>query len=196
MRRPMPRTARIFAAAAGTAIAVLGCSAAASVASAERLGVLADDERRQASDFSAVGGPFDPVVGRFDYGTAENRFGAARSGHVHEGQDMFAPAGTDLVAVSDAVVVEAGADAGRGNYAAVYDRQRERTYVYFHMLRPAEVRAGEKVAAGARLGALGCTGSCWGPHLHFEVHEGRDPYGPALDPLPLLRDWTGLAAPL
>jgi hypothetical protein len=36
----------------------------------------------------AARGPFVPLVGPIDYGTAENRFGAARSGHVHAGQDM------------------------------------------------------------------------------------------------------------
>src|SRR5215208_5553323 len=39
-------------------------------------------------------GPFVPIVGPVDYGTAENAFGAARSGHTHAGQDIFAKPGT------------------------------------------------------------------------------------------------------
>ncbi len=113
-------------------------------------------------------------------------FGAARSGHVHEGQDVFAPSGTPLVAVAEGEVVEVGTDSGRGNYVSIYDPARDQTFNYFHMIEPASVKQGEKVDAGQEVGAVGCTGSCFGEHLHFEVHEGRDPYGPAVDPLPLL----------
>ncbi len=104
----------------------------------------------------------------------------------HEGQDVFAPSGTPLVAVADGEIVEVGTDGGRGNYVSVYDPAEKRTYNYFHMVEPASVKQGETVRAGDELGGVGCTGSCWGDHLHFEVHEGRDPYGPAVDPRPLL----------
>jgi murein DD-endopeptidase MepM/ murein hydrolase activator NlpD len=33
---------------------------------------------------------------------------------------------------------------------------------------------------------VGCTGSCWGDHLHFEVRSGRGTTGESHDPLPLL----------
>jgi hypothetical protein len=42
---------------------------------------------------------------------------------------------------------------------------------------------------GARVGAVGCTGSCSGDHLHFEIREGRGPYGEPRDPLPALKRW-------
>lgn len=71
--------------------------------------------------------PFMPVVGRPDFGTAENAFGAARSGHVHSGHDLFAPAGTPLVAVADGVVAETGSDGSQGNYVYLYDPKRDRT---------------------------------------------------------------------
>jgi Meckel syndrome type 1 protein len=141
-------------------------------------------------------GPFVPVVGKVDYGTAENVFGAARSGHTHAGQDMFAPAGTPEVAPVDAVVLETGADGGQGNYVYLYDAKRDRTYVYMHMIAPPVVKQGEKVEAGQHLGDLGCTGSCWGDHLHFEIHDGKGYEAPARDPLPLLKDWRSLKKPL
>jgi murein DD-endopeptidase MepM/ murein hydrolase activator NlpD len=145
---------------------------------------------------SELTGPFVPVIGKVDYGTAENRFGAARTGHIHAGQDMFAPAGTPEIAPTDAVVLETGADSGEGNYVYLYDAKRDRTYVYMHMIAPAIVKPGEKVHAGQKLGGLGCTGSCFGDHLHFEVHEGRGFEAPARDPLPLLQDWHTLKKPL
>ena len=109
------------------------------------------------------------------------------AGRGHEGQDMFAPAGTPLVAVANAVVIETGSDGGAGNYVSIYDAAAKRTYNYFHMLAPAIVSAGERVRAGQKLGELGCTGSCWGDHLHFEVRVGRGTWGSVLDPMPTLR---------
>jgi murein DD-endopeptidase MepM/ murein hydrolase activator NlpD len=109
------------------------------------------------------------------------------AGRGHEGQDLFGPAGTPLVAVSDAVVVETGSNGGAGNYVSIYDPAADRTYNYFHMLGPALVGQGEGVSAGQKLGELGCTGSCWGNHLHFEVRAGRNTWGPVIDPVPVLQ---------
>jgi murein DD-endopeptidase MepM/ murein hydrolase activator NlpD len=128
-----------------------------------------------------------PVRGRVGWGEHDARFGSFRGGHVHEGQDVFAPAGTPLFAIRDARVVETGDDGGRGNYVAMWSRAAQRTFVYLHMLHPSRARLGERVRAGERVGSVGCTGSCWGDHLHLEVRVGRGTAGRALDPLPLLR---------
>lgn len=141
---------------------------------------------RRAADRSA-----HPVRGSAGYGEAIARFGVQRPGHLHEGQDVFAPAGTPLLAVRDALVVEKGSGNGRGNHVALYSRADRRTYVYFHMQAPASAELGERVQAGERIGRVGCTGSCSGDHLHFEVRRGRGAGGPAIDPLPLLRRWRG-----
>jgi len=122
-----------------------------------------------------------------DFGEQDARFGAFRGGHVHEGQDVFAPAGTPLVAMRRGRVVETGDDGGRGNYVAIWNREVRRTFVYLHMLHPSRVRVGESVQSGQRVGAVGCTGSCWGDHLHLEVRRGKGTTGGALDPLALLR---------
>jgi murein DD-endopeptidase MepM/ murein hydrolase activator NlpD len=128
-----------------------------------------------------------PVRGKVDWGERDARFGAARGGHVHQGQDVFAAAGTPLVAIRAGRVVETGDDGGRGNYVAIWSRAARRTFVYLHMLRPARLADGDRVDAGQRVGAVGCTGSCWGDHLHLEVRRGRGTTGEALDPLPQLR---------
>ena len=127
-----------------------------------------------------------PVKGAGTFGEGAARFGASRSGHVHEGQDVFAPEGTPLVAVRDGVVLETGDDGGRGNFVSFYSPAAGQTYVYLHMSEPSRVAAGRRVKAGERVGSVGCTGSCWGDHLHFEVRRGRGTQAPPLDPLPLL----------
>jgi len=131
-----------------------------------------------------------PVEGRVDYGEAAARFGYNRGDHVHEGQDVFAPTGTSVLAVADGVVLEAGGGDARGNYVAIYEPRARRTYVYFHMEQAPLVKPGQRVRAGQRVGRLGCTGSCFGPHLHFEVRLGRGSQRHAIDPLPLLRRWS------
>ena len=131
-----------------------------------------------------------PVDGPFNWGQDGARFGAGRGGRGHEGQDVFARTGTPLVAVSDGIVVEEGEDGGRGNYLGIYHPRVDRTYVYLHLQRPARVGTGRRVRGGERVGEVGCTGSCFGDHLHFEVRRGRDLAGRPLDPLPELEAWT------
>jgi murein DD-endopeptidase MepM/ murein hydrolase activator NlpD len=135
-----------------------------------------------------------PVRGSVSFGSAAARFGNDRGSHIHEGQDVFAPAGSRLVAVHDSVVVAVGGGDARGNYVELYSRKRNRTYVYFHMLRPASVHVGQRVRAGRTVGRVGCTGRCFGDHLHFEIHRGRGAGGAAVDPLPMLMRWRKTAA--
>ena len=131
-----------------------------------------------------------PVAGPFNWGQEGARFGAARGGRSHAGQDLLGRAGTPLLAVRDGVVLARGAEGGRGNYVAVYDPRAGRTYVYLHLQRPAEAAQGQAVRAGDRIGLLGCSGSCFGDHLHFEIRRGRGPEGDALDPRPELERWA------
>jgi murein DD-endopeptidase MepM/ murein hydrolase activator NlpD len=130
-----------------------------------------------------------PVEARVNYGEAAARFGNNRGDHIHEGQDVFAPTGTPVVAVADGVVLESGGGDARGNYVAIYEPNARRTYVYLHMEQAPLVKPGQRVSVGQRVGRLGCTGSCFGPHLHFEVRVGRGSQRHAIDPLPLLRRW-------
>lgn len=131
-----------------------------------------------------------PVEGEFNWGQGGARFGASRGGRAHAGQDVLARTGTPLVAVRQGVVLERGDDGGRGNYVAIFSPESDRTYVYLHMDEPSRVKLGERVHAGRRLGAVGCTGSCSGDQVHFEVRRGRGLESPAENPLPALRRWA------
>ncbi len=138
-----------------------------------------------------------PILGPHDFGDKIARFGAPRSGHIHEGQDVFAKTGTPEVAVHDGIVVDRGKtsdpdDGGRGNYVVLYSRPDNHSFVYMHMLKPSPVQLGDRVHSGEVVGRLGCTGSCDGPHLHFEVRIGKASLGAdtkPVDPLPFLKQW-------
>jgi len=153
-------------------------------------------ERKAARRERRNAGPFMPVIGKVDYGTSENSFGAARYGHVHSGHDMFAPSGTPLVAATDGVVADAGSDGGQGNYVHLYDPESDQTYIYMHMVEPSRFQTGDQVDAGEQLGGVGCTGSCSGEHLHFEIRIGKGMAGEAIDPLPALKEWESIPKPL
>jgi murein DD-endopeptidase MepM/ murein hydrolase activator NlpD len=138
-----------------------------------------------------------PLLGPHDFGDKIARFGAPRYGHIHEGQDIFGKTGTPEVAVHDGTVVDRGKnsdpdDGGRGNYVVIYSPPDNHSFVYMHMLKPSPVVLGDQVHSGEVVGQLGCTGSCEGPHLHFEVRVGKASLGAdtkPIDPLPFLKQW-------
>ena len=104
-------------------------------------------------------------------------FGEPRdAGTVHEGIDMQAVLGTELVAVVDGDVVHDESPAG-GHGIWLKDAAGD-TYYYAHLSRyEGDAR---RVVAGDVIGYIGVTGVTTGPHLHFEVHphaaEAVDPY--------------------
>ena len=73
-----------------------------------------------------------PVEGHADFGEADARFGAPRGGHAHEGQDVFASAGTPIRSTREGLVVEKGDDGGRGNYVAIWNARAQDVRVPAH----------------------------------------------------------------
>ena len=178
------------------ALRVVSPGSPAAIAIREARLAIEQRERKAARKERRNPGPFVPVVGEVDYGTSANAFGAERSGHIHSGHDMFAPTGTPLVAVTDGVVVDAGSDGGQGNYVHLYDPESKQTYIYMHMVEPTRFQTGDEIEAGEELGGVGCTGSCSGEHLHFEIREGKGMTGEAHDPLLELKEWEPIPKPL
>jgi murein DD-endopeptidase MepM/ murein hydrolase activator NlpD len=105
-------------------------------------------------------------------------FGTRR---MHAGLDLAAIGGTPIYAAEAGTVIIAGVRGGYGN-AVVIDHGGGLATLYAHQSR-LTVSVGENVAAGERIGFVGCTGYCTGDHLHFEVHIN----GKHTDPLPYLR---------
>jgi murein DD-endopeptidase MepM/ murein hydrolase activator NlpD len=131
-----------------------------------------------------------PVAGPHTYGDA---FGAPRSGYAHQGQDLSAAEGTPVVAPLAGTVATVG-DQPSGAGAYVVERAADGHDLFFAHCQAGSTRvlAGQPVAVGQPLCAVGHTGDATGPHLHLEVWEHGWRAGPAsrpIDPLPLLRLW-------
>lgn len=94
----------------------------------------------------------------------------------HNGIDYGAPTGTPVRTVGDGQVVFAGRQGGYGNVVKVA-HSNNRTTVYAHLSR-IDVRQGERVEQGERIGAVGATGWATGPHLHFEFIVNGDHIDP------------------
>jgi murein DD-endopeptidase MepM/ murein hydrolase activator NlpD len=108
-----------------------------------------------------------------DFGIWVHRSKDRGGDHVHQGNDIYAPEGTPIVAPFDGTAVTATNDLGGlavkvfGEYGYVYNAHLSR----FGQLGPVE--------KGDVIGYVGATGNAGGPHNHFEWHPGG---GKAVDP--------------
>ncbi|MGB9847338.1 MAG: M23 family metallopeptidase, partial [Desulfotomaculales bacterium] len=98
----------------------------------------------------------------------------------HEGVDIAAPEGAEVVSVSGGVVSYAGEMGAYGLSVVVKDTQYE--YLYAHLSRIG-VREKATLRPGTPVGAVGSTGLSTGPHLHFGV---RPVGGNWIDPMLVL----------
>ncbi|HSC50761.1 MAG TPA: peptidoglycan DD-metalloendopeptidase family protein [Gaiellaceae bacterium] len=99
-----------------------------------------------------------------------------RWGRMHEGIDIGVGYGTPIHAAAAGRVVYAGWMSGYGNLVAI-DHGRGISTAYGHQSSIA-VSVGEVVTQGQTIGYVGCTGHCFGPHLHFEVRIDGAPVDP------------------
>jgi murein DD-endopeptidase MepM/ murein hydrolase activator NlpD len=111
-----------------------------------------------------------------------------QSWRAHLGVDYGAPTGTPVRSVGDGVVHFAGRQNGYGNVVEV-QHGNERSTLYAHLSR-IDVRKGQRVEQGERVGAVGATGWATGPHLHFEFRVN----GQHQDPLLIAKAAEAVAA--
>jgi murein DD-endopeptidase MepM/ murein hydrolase activator NlpD len=100
-----------------------------------------------------------------------------RWGRMHEGVDIAVPSGTPIRAAKAGVTAIAAPTGGYGNYTCVNHGGGLST-CYAHQSSYA-TSVGDSVGQGEVIGYVGCTGSCFGDHLHFEVRVN----GSAVDPM-------------
>jgi Meckel syndrome type 1 protein len=113
-------------------------------------------------------------------GPVTGGFHESRPGHAHLGIDIDGETGDWVRAAAAGIVVVAGVPAsGYSGYGTiiVVAHADHVTTLYAHLSR-VTVAPGETVAPGDLVGEMGCTGSCTGAHLHFEVRENGTPTNP------------------
>jgi len=118
-----------------------------------------------------------PVSGTITspFGWRSNPFGGAPE--FHQGLDIAAPQGTTVTASAAGTVLMAQWYGGYGNYILI-DNGGGYSTGYGH-LSAFYVSAGQQVKQGQAIGAVGCTGECTGPHVHFEIRYNGKPIDPA-----------------
>jgi hypothetical protein len=99
---------------------------------------------------------------------------------MHRGMDFKARYGAEVFASAGGRVTFAGVSGGYGNLVILAHGSGYTSY-YGHLSR-IEVRVGQKVRRGQRIGRVGTSGRVTGPHLHFEIRKN----GRTVDPLPLI----------
>lgn len=115
---------------------------------------------------SRFGNRRDPFLGRLAF---------------HSGIDFRTPTGTPIYSTGMGIVVHAGRNGGYGKMVEI-DHGNGITTRYAH-LSAVEVREGDHVILGGRIGKSGSTGRSTGPHMHYEVRRNGD----AVDPMRFLK---------
>jgi murein DD-endopeptidase MepM/ murein hydrolase activator NlpD len=146
------------------------------------------DVRRDAFDLRPA---LFPIRGRHTYSMRAGRFGAHRSGHTHQGQDVMAACGTPLIAARGGVVKANKYQRNAGNYLVIDGDHTGIDYGYMHLRTPSPFRKGDRVHTGDRIGYVGETGDATACHLHFEEWSSPGWYtgGHPFDPLADLKSW-------
>jgi murein DD-endopeptidase MepM/ murein hydrolase activator NlpD len=100
-----------------------------------------------------------------------------RWGRLHAGVDIAVPSGTPVHAAQSGRVAIAGWVGGYGNYTCIQHSGGLST-CYGHQ-SSIGVSVGQSVSQGQVIGSSGCTGHCFGPHVHFETRINGVPVNPA-----------------
>lgn len=123
----------------------------------------------------AAPSPPPPATGRFSWPTRGiiTTFFALW----HPGIDIAAPYGTPVGAADAGVVTFAGWNSTGYGYRVVVNHGNGYTTTYNH-LSQIQVRVGDGLSKGGRVGLVGSSGRSTGPHLHFEVIRGNQYLNP------------------
>ncbi len=141
--------------------------------------ILAGLDRINLYRIAAEKAPFaQPVRAavRFTSGFGQRRNPVTGRTAMHSGVDFAGSSGTPILATSDGVVKRAGWYGGYGNAVVIQHAFGIET-LYAHLSR-VDVKEGQRVSRGDRIGGMGTTGQSTGVHLHYEVRIGGNPVNP------------------
>jgi murein DD-endopeptidase MepM/ murein hydrolase activator NlpD len=140
--------------------------------------LVAEQARVQAAIQGNSGGSFKQGSGQLGWpvnGPVVSPFGM-RWGRLHAGIDIAVPSGTPIHAADGGRVILMGWVGGYGNYTCIQHTGSLST-CYAHQSSFATSN-GASVSQGQVIGYVGCTGHCFGDHLHFETRVNGSPVDP------------------
>lgn len=100
-----------------------------------------------------------------------------RWGKMHKGMDIAQPSNLAIKAADNGVVISAGFNNGGYGNRVEIDHGNGMVTTYSHM-SSLNVKAGQRVTAGTKIGTMGTTGDSTGVHLHFEVFVNGEMVNP------------------
>lgn len=130
-----------------------------------------------------VVGMISPVQGRVSSEWSKSRLNPATGRRTsHAGIDIAAPVGTDVVAAFGGTVEEVRTNSypgdprlweglKSGNFVRIRNTDNARQW-YGHLSK-VNVKKGQKVVAGQKIGEVGATGKVTGPHVHLETWSNK-----------------------
>jgi len=130
--------------------------------------------------------PFNKPIPKITYGFGWRMHPIEKIRKHHNGVDFATPVGTDVFAVADGRVISSGPSSikgpngsvGGGGYIIKIRHKIEGKFItssYMHLKEGSlKVAKGDKVKEGQLIARSGNTGASTGPHLHFEIQNGRN----------------------
>lgn len=120
-----------------------------------------------------------PTQGRISSSFGLRRIFNGQPRRPHSGMDIAAPTGTPVLSALNGKVVAIG-DYYFNGKTVIVDHGQGLTTLYCHLSRTENLKVGDKVETGQRLGDVGATGRVTGPHLHWTVTLNGARVDPAL----------------
>jgi murein DD-endopeptidase MepM/ murein hydrolase activator NlpD len=121
-----------------------------------------------------------PVIGRISGMFGAQRIYKGEPGAYHSGVDVARPTGTPIIAPADGVVVLAAQQPFTlEGKLLMLDHGMTLNSAFLHLSR-IDVKVGDVVRRGQRIGAIGTTGRSTGPHLHWGMKWGQARIDPLL----------------
>ena len=118
----------------------------------------------------------NPVEGEVSMNFGKREHPITKEVHEHNGIDIKAPEGTNVVSSITGTVTDVGYDSEKGNYIVVENGNVKTLYA---QLAATNVKKGDNITAKQTIGTVGKTGTATGAHLHFEVMVDGEYVDPA-----------------